>query len=197
MARHDPIPPSNRKKANAGKHDPTCRAVSRSTKTDKVLDLSPEVTRPLKGEGTLTWNARNFLSSMATRPPKIAAGGTRGRALSLLWDKVPQNTVRSHDDSIRARSRRDRNARLTSPAGHRLIEGCSLVDGVLRTFRQSSKGGDLVVYPKRGRTIVAFAPIDLVGFFGLYQVMAGAPLPESRLASDKISFPPMNVASTP
>ena len=56
--------------------------------------------------------------------------------------------------------------RLASPAGsHQItIEKDALfqVDGVPANLQAViRKGGDLVVYPKRGRTIIAFAPVDL------------------------------------
>jgi len=84
-------------------------------------------------------------------------------------DKVPHKIlVRSHDDSIRGTivAMNSETLRLTSPAGsHQItIEKDALfqVDGVPADLQAViKKGGDLVVYPKRGRTIVAFAPIDL------------------------------------
>ena len=56
--------------------------------------------------------------------------------------------------------------RLASPAGsHQIdIEKDALfqVDGVPANLQAViKKGGNLVVYPKRGRTIIAFAPVDL------------------------------------
>lgn len=56
--------------------------------------------------------------------------------------------------------------RLASPTcSHKVaIEQDALfqVDGVPANLQSViKKGGDLVVYPKRGRTIIAFAPIDL------------------------------------
>ena len=85
------------------------------------------------------------------------------------WDKVPHKIlVRSHDDSIRGMivGMNSETLRLTSPAGsHQItIEKYALfqVDGVPADLQAViKKGGQLVALPRQGRTIVAFAPVDL------------------------------------
>ena len=173
-AEQQPVKEGKRGLAN----DLTCRAVLGKvvTKTpDKVLDLSAQVTcdRWLKGKKeNLTLNAKktSFVLDGKLAPPKIAAVAGREAVLChYRWDKVPHKIlVRSHDDSIRGTivAMNSETLRLTSPAGSHQItidkDALFQVDGV-PADRQAviKKGGDLVVYPKRGRTIVAFAPIDL------------------------------------
>ena len=151
----------------------------------------------------------SFILDGKLAPPKIAAVAGREAVLChYRRDKVPHKIlVRSHDDSIRGTivAMNSETLRLTSPAGsHQItIEKDALfqVDGVPADLQAViKKGGNLVIYPSQGRTIVAFAPIDLKykGFFGLYQVMAGRPCRSAGFASrTRYLFLLMNVASTP
>ncbi|MED5577357.1 MAG: hypothetical protein VX757_07615 [Planctomycetota bacterium] len=159
-------------------NDLTCRAVLGKvvTKTpDKVLDLSAQVAcdRWLKGKKeTVTLNAKktSFILDGKLAPPKIAAVAGREAVLChYRSDKVPHKIlVRSNDDSIRGMivAMNSQTMRLASSAGsHQIdIEKDALfqVDG-MPTYLQAviKKGGELMVYPKRGRTIIAFAPVDL------------------------------------
>ena len=173
-AEQQPVEQGKRGLAN----DLTCRAVLGKvvTKTpDKVLDLSAQVAcdRWLKGKKeTVTLNAKktSFILDGKLAPPKIAAVAGREAVLChYRWDKVPHKIlVRSHDDSIRGMivAMNSETLRLASPAGsHQIdIEKDALfqVDGVRADLHAViKKGGELVVYPKRGRTIIAFAPVDL------------------------------------
>ena len=156
-------------------NDLTCRAVLGKvvTKTpNQVLDLSAQVTcsRWLKGKKeTVTLNAKktSFVLDGKLAPPNIAAVAGREAVLChYRSDKVPHKIlVRSQDDSIRGMivAMNSETLRLASPAGsHQVtIEKDALfqVDGVPADIQEViKKGGQLVVYPKRGRTIIAFAP---------------------------------------
>ena len=173
-AEQQPVEQGKRGLAN----DLTCRAVLGKvvTKTpDKVLDLSAQVAcdRWLKGKKeTVTLNAKktSFILDGKLAPPKIAAVAGREAVLChYRWDKVPHKIlVRSNDDSIRGMivAMNSQTMRLASSAGsHQIdIEKDALfqVDGVPTDLQAViKKGGELVVYPKRGRTIIAFAPVDL------------------------------------
>ena len=174
--------PAEQQQVEQGKrglaNDLTCRAVLGKvvTKTpDKVLDLSAQVTcdRWLKGKKeTVTLNAKktSFILDGKLAPPKIAAVAGREAVLChYRSDKVPHKIlVRSNDDSIRGMivAMNSQTMRLASSAGsHQIdIEKDALfqVDGVRADLHAViKKGGELVVYPKRGRTIIAFAPVDL------------------------------------
>ena len=173
-AEQQPVEQGKRGLAN----DLTCRAVLGKvvTKTpDKVLDLSAQVAcdRWLKGKKeTVTLNAKktSFILDGKLAPPKIAAVAGREAVLChYRSDKVPHKIlVRSNDDSIRGMivAMNSQTMRLVNPAGsHQIdIEKDALfqVDGVRADLQAViKKGGELVVYPKRGRTIIAFAPVDL------------------------------------
>ena len=173
-AEQQPVEQGKRGLAN----DLTCRAVLGKvvTKTpDKVLDLSAQVTcdRWLKGKKeTVTLNAKktSFILDGKLAPPEIAAvAGRKAVLCHYRSDKVPHKIlVRSNDDSIRGMivAMNSQTMRLASSAGsHQIdIEKDALfqVDGVRADLHAViKKGGELVVYPKRGRTIIAFAPVDL------------------------------------
>ena len=173
-AEQQPVEQGKRGLAN----DLTCRAVLGKvvTKTpDKVLDLSAQVAcdRWLKGKKeNITLNAKktSFILDGKLAPPKIAAVAGREAVLChYRSDKVPHKIlVRSNDDSIRGMivAMNSQTMRLASSAGsHQIdIEKDALfqVDGVRADLHAViKKGGELVVYPKRGRTIIAFAPVDL------------------------------------
>tara|TARA_B100000161_G_scaffold252088_1_gene211627 strand:+ start:2924 stop:4021 length:1098 start_codon:yes stop_codon:yes gene_type:complete len=173
-AEQQPVEQGKRGLAN----DLTCRAVLGKvvTKTpDKVLDLSAQVAcdRWLKGKKeTVTLNAKktSFILDGKLAPPKIAAVAGREAVLChYRSDKVPHKIlVRSNDDSIRGMivAMNSQTMRLASSAGsHQIdIEKDALfqVDGVPTDLQAViKKGGELMVYPKRGRTIIAFAPVDL------------------------------------
>ena len=145
------------------------------TKTpDKVLDLSAQVTcdRWLKGKKeTVTLNAKktSFILDGKLAPEIAAVAGREAVLCHYRSDKVPHKIlVRSNDDSIRGMivAMNSQTMRLASSAGsHQIdIEKDALfqVDGVPTDLQAViKKGGELVVYPKRGRTIIAFAPVDL------------------------------------
>ena len=173
-AEQQPVEQGKRGLAN----DLTCRAVLGKvvTKTpDKVLDLSAQVAcdRWLKGKKeNITLNAKktSFILDGKLAPPKIAAVAGREAVLChYRSDKVPHKIlVRSNDDSIRGMivAMNSQTMRLASSAGsHQIdIEKDALfqVDGVRADLQAViKKGGELMVYPKRGRTIIAFAPVDL------------------------------------
>jgi len=171
-AEQQPVEQGKRGLAN----DHTCRAVLGKvvTKTpDKVLDLSAQVTcdRWLKGKKeTVTLNAKktSFVLDGKLAPPKIAAVAGREAVLChYRSDKVPHKIlVRSHDDSIRGMivAMNAETLRLASPVGSHQVsidkDVIYQVDGVPADLQAViKKGGELVVYPKRGRTIIAFAPV--------------------------------------
>ena len=156
-------------------NDLTCRAVLGKvvTKTpNQVLDLSAQVTcgRWLKGKKeTVTLNAKktSFVLDGKLAPPKIAAVAGREAVLChYRSDKVPHKIlVRSQDDSIRGMivAMNSETLRLASPAGSHQVaiekDARYQVDGMPADLQAViRKGGELVVYPKRGRTIIAFAP---------------------------------------
>jgi hypothetical protein len=170
-AEQQPVEQGKRGLAN----DLTCQAVLGKvvTKTpDKVLDLSAQVTcdRWLKGKKeTVTLNAKktSFVLDGKLAPPKIAAVAGREAVLChYRSDKVPHKIlVRSHDDSIFGMivAMNSETLRLASPAGSHQItiekDARYQVDGMPADLQAViKKGGELVVYPKRGRTIIAFAP---------------------------------------
>jgi hypothetical protein len=159
-------------------NDLTCRAVLGKvvTKTpDKVLDLSAQVTcdRWLKGKKeTVTLNAKktSFVLDGKLAPPKIAAVAGREAVLChYRSEKIPHKIlVRSHDDSIRGNvvAMNEETMRLATGAGGTQVilekNARYQVDGLPADWQAvAKKGGDLVVYPKRGRTIIAFTPIEV------------------------------------
>ena len=156
-------------------NDLTCRAVLGKvvTKTpNQVLDLSAQLTcgRWLKGKKeTVTLNAKktSFVLDGKLTPPNIAAVAGREAVLChYRSDKVPHKIlVRSQDDSIRGMivAMNSETLRLASPAGSHQVaiekDARYQVDGMPADLQAViRKGGELVVYPKRGRTIIAFAP---------------------------------------
>ena len=173
-AEQQPVEQGKRGLAN----DLSCRAVLGKvvTKTpDQVLDLSAQVTcdRWLQGKKeTLTLNAKktSFVLDGKLAPAKIAAVAGREAVLChYRSEKIPHKIlVRSQDDSIRGNivAMNSETLRLASPAGsHQVtIEQDALfqVDGMPADLQAViKKGGELVVYPKRGWTIIAFAPVEL------------------------------------
>ena len=118
---------------------------------------------------TVTLNAKktSFVLDGKLAPPKIAAVAGREAVLChYRSEKVPHKIlVRSHDDSIFGMTvaMNSETLRLASPAGSHQIsiekDVRYQVDGVPADLQAViKKGGDHVVYPKRGRTIIAFAP---------------------------------------
>ena len=170
-AEQQPVEQGKRGLAN----DLSCRAVLGKvvTKTpNQVLDLSAQVTcgRWLKGKKeTVTLNAKktSFVLDGKLTPPNIAAVAGREAVLChYRSDKVPHKIlVRSQDDSIRGMivAMNSETLRLASPAGSHQVaiekDARYQVDGMPADLQAViRKGGELVVYPKRGRTIIAFAP---------------------------------------
>ena len=170
-AEQQPVEQGRRGLAN----DLSCRAVLGKVQTKtphQVLDLSVQVTcdRWLKGKKeTLTLNAKktSFVLDGKLAPVKIAAMAGREAVLChYRSEKVPHKIlVRSHDDSIRGMivAMNAETLRLASPAGSHQVtiekDARYQVDGVPADLQAViKKGGELVVYPKRGRTIIAFDP---------------------------------------
>jgi hypothetical protein len=173
-AEQQPVEQGKRGLAN----DLSCRAVlgKVATKTpDQVLDLSAQVTcdRWLKGKKeTLTLNAKktSFVLDGKLAPAKIAAVAGREAVLChYRSEKIPHKIlVRSRDDTIRGNivAMNAGSLRLaTGSGGTQLIlekDARYQVDGLPADWQLvAKKGGDIVVYPKRGRTIIAFAPVEV------------------------------------
>ena len=170
-AEQQPVEQGKRGLAN----DLSCRAVLGKVETktpDQVLDLSAQVTcdRWLKGKKeTLTLNAKktSFILDGKLAPPKIAAkAGRRAVLCHYRSEKVPHKIlVRSKDDTVRGTiiAMNESTLRLTSTSGGTQIplekDAHFQVDGIIADWKAvAKKGGDVVVYPKRGRTIIAFTP---------------------------------------
>ena len=109
----------------------------------------------------------SFVLDGKLAPPNIAAVAGREAVLChYRSDKVPHKIlVRSQDDSIRGMivAMNSETLRLASPAGSHQVaiekDARYQVDGMPADLQAViRKGGELVVYPKRGRTIIAFAP---------------------------------------
>ena len=112
----------------------------------------------------------SFVLDGKLAPPNIAAVAGREAVLChYRSDKVPHKIlVHSQDDSIRGMivAMNSETLRLASPAGSNQVtiekDALFQVDGVPADLQAViKKGGELVVYPKRGRTIIAFAPVDV------------------------------------
>ena len=172
-AEQQPVEQGRRGLAN----DLSCRAVlgKVTTKTpDQVLDLSAQVTcdRWLKGEKeTLTLNAKktSFVLDGKLAPAKIAAKAGRNAVLChYRKEKTPHKIlVRSHDDTIRgnivAMNEKTMRVATAEDAIQVALEPDARfqVDGLPADWKEvANKGGKVVVYPKRGRTIIAFTPIQ-------------------------------------
>ena len=172
-AEQQPVEQGKRGLAN----DLTCRAVLGKvvTKTpDKVLDLSAQVTcdRWLKGKKeNLTLNAKktSFVLDGKLAPPKIAAVAGREAVLChYRSEKVPHKIlVRSHDDTIRGHivAMNEKTMRVATDEGAIQValepDARFQVDGLPADWKAvANKGGEVVIYPKRGRTIIAFAPMQ-------------------------------------
>jgi hypothetical protein len=173
-AEQQPVEQGKRGLAN----DLSCRAVlgKVATKTpDQVLDLSAQVTcdRWLKGtKETLTLNAKktSFVLDGKLAPAKIAAKAGRHAVLChYRSEKIPHKIlVRSRDDTIRGNvvAMNEETLRLATGAGGTQVDlekdARYQVDGLPADWQSvAKKGGDVVVYPKRGRTIIAFAPVEV------------------------------------
>jgi hypothetical protein len=138
-----------------------------------VLDLSAQVTcdRWLKGKKeTLTLNARktSFVLDGKLAPAKIAAVAGRHAVLChYRSEKIPHKIlVRSRDDTIRGNvvAMNEETLRLATGDGGTQVDlekdTRYQVDGLPADWQSvAKKGGDVVVYPKRGRTIIAFTPM--------------------------------------
>ena len=172
-AEQQPVEQGKRGLAN----DLTCRAVLGKvvTKTpDKVLDLSAQVTcdRWLKGKKeNLTLNAKktSFVLDGKLAPPKIAAVAGREAVLChYRSEKVPHKIlVRSHDDTIRGHivAMNEKTMRVATDEGAIQValepDARFQVDGLPADWKAvANKGGEVVIYPKRGRTIIAFTPMQ-------------------------------------
>ena len=172
-AEQQPVEQGKRGLAN----DLTCRAVLGKvvTKTpDKVLDLSAQVTcdRWLKGKKeTVSLNAKktSFVLDGKLAPPKIAAVAGRDAVLChYRSEKIPHKIlVRSHDDAIRGNivAMNEKTLRVVTAKGAAQVDLDKdtryQVDGLPADWKAvAKKGGEVIIYPKRGRTIIAFTPMQ-------------------------------------
>ena len=170
-AEQQPVEQGKRGLAN----DLSCRAVLGKVETktpDQVLDLSAQVTcdRWLKGKKeTLILNAKktSFILDGKLAPPKIAAKAGRQSVLChYRSEKVPHKIlVRSKDDTVRGTiiAMNESTLRIAGPGGGTQItidqDTQFQLDGLPSNWKAvAKKGGDVVIYPKRGHTIIAFAP---------------------------------------
>ena len=170
-AEQQPVEEGKRGLAN----DLSCRAVLGEVQTktpDRVLDLSAQVTcdRWLKGKKeTLTLNAKktSFVLDGKLAPANIAAKAGRNAVLChYRKEKTPHKIlVRSHDDTIRGNivAMNEKTMRVATSAGAIQValepDAHFQVDGLPADWKAvAKKGGEVVIYPKRGRTIIAFTP---------------------------------------
>ena len=173
-AEQQPVEKGKRGLAN----DLSCRAVLGKVKTktpDRVLDLSAQVTcdRWLKGKReNLTLNARkvSFVLDGKLAPAKIAAKpGRRAVLCHYRSEKTPHKIlVRSTDNAIRGTivAMNEKTLRVATSNGTVQValekDARFQVDGLSTDWKAvARKGGEVVVYPKRGRTIIAFTPVDV------------------------------------
>ena len=173
-AEQQPVDEGRRGLAN----DLSCQAVLGQVQTatpDGVLDISAQVTcdRWLKGKKenvTLTSRKVSFVLDGKLAPANIAAkAGRRAVLCHYRSDKTPHKIlVRSADDTIRGNivAMNDQTLRVATSNGAVQVDLKSdarfHVDGLPADWNAvASKGGDVVVYPARGRTIIAFEPLDL------------------------------------
>jgi hypothetical protein len=170
-AEQQPVEEGRRGLAN----DLSCRAVLGKVQTktpDGVLDISAQVTceRWLKGKKeNLALNARkvSFVLDGKLAPAKIAAKpGRRAVLCHYRSEKTPHKIlVRSADDAIRGNivAMNEKTLRVATPEGAIQVDleqdARFQVDGLPADWKSvAQKGGEVVIYPKRGRTIIAFAP---------------------------------------
>lgn len=173
-AEQQPVENGKRGLAN----DLSCRAVLGKVKTktpDRVLDLAAQVTsdRWLKGKKeNLTLNARkvSFVLDGKLAPAKIAAKpGRRAVLCHYRSEKTPHKIlVRSADDAIRGTivAINEKTLRVATSDGTVQValekNARFQVDGLPADQKAvARKGGEVVIYPKRGRTIIAFTPVDV------------------------------------
>ena len=172
-AEQQPVEQGRRGLAN----DLSCRAVLGKVLTrtpGQVLDLSAQVTcdRWLKGKKeNLTLNAKktSFVLDGKLAPAKIAA--KKGRHAVLCHyrsEKTPHKIlVRSHNDAIRGNivAMNEKTLRVATAKGAIQVDldkdARYQVDGLPAGWKAvAKKGGEVVIYPKRGRTIIAFTPMQ-------------------------------------
>ena len=173
-AEQQPVEEGKRGLAN----DLSCRAVLRQVQTatpNGVLDISAQVTcdRWLKGKKenvTLKSRKVSFVLDGKLAPANIAAkAGRRAVLCHYRSEKHPHKIlVRSADDAIRGNivAMNETSLRVATSSGAVQVDLKSdarfQVDGLPADWESvASKGGDVVVYPARGRTIIAFEPLDL------------------------------------
>ena len=173
-AEQQPVEQGKRGLAN----DLSCRAVLGQVQTatpDGVLDISAQVTcdRWLKGKKenvTLKSRKVSFVLDGKIAPANIAAKpGRRAVLCHYRSEKTPHKIlVRSTDDAIRGKivAMNDKTLRVATPEGAVQVGlGANAhfnVDGLPADWKSvAKKGGEVVIYPQRGRTIIAFAPVDV------------------------------------
>ena len=172
-AEQQPVEEGRRGLAN----DLSCRAVLGKVLTGTpggVLDISAQVTcdRWLKGKKeNVTLNSRkvSFVLDGKLAPANIAAKpGRRAVLCHYRKEKTPHKVlVRSHDDTIRGNivAMNEKTIRVATVEGAVQValepDAHFQVNG-LPANRQAvaKKGGEVVIYPKRGRTIIAFSPMQ-------------------------------------
>ena len=173
-AEQQPLEEGRRGLAN----DLSCRAVLGKVQTktpDGVLDISAQVTcdRWLKGKKeNLALNSRkvSFVLDGKLAPAKIAAKpGRRAVLCHYRSEKTPHKIlVRSQDDAIRGNivAMNEKTLRVATSDGAIQValeqDARFQVDGLPADWKSvAKKGGEVVIYPKRGRTIIAFKPVDV------------------------------------
>ena len=159
-------------------NDLSCRAVLGSVRTkkpDAVLDLSAQVEceRWLSGKSEkLTLDARkvSFVLDGKLAPPKIAAKAGRNAVLCHYRTETRPHKilVRSNDDAVRGNivAYNGKSIRVATTEGGIDIDlepdAQFSVDGVFVDRKAfSEKGTEVVIYPKRGRTLIAFPPVSV------------------------------------
>jgi hypothetical protein len=173
-AEQQPVEEGKRGLAN----DLSCRAVLGQVRTktpDGVLDFSAQVTcdRWLKGKKeNLTMEIRKvaFVLDGKLAPAKIAAKPGRHAVLChYRSEKTPHKIlVRSADDAIRGTivAMNEKTLRVATSDGTVQValeqDARFQVDGLPADWKAvAQKGGKVVIYPKRGSTIIAFTPLDV------------------------------------
>lgn len=155
-------------------NDLSCSAVlgKVSSKTpEKFIDLSATVhcTRTLKGKTEeVEINAKKTTFVLDGKVAQPAIAGKAGRSAVLGYyrrEKAPHKIfVSSQDDSIRGVIKSISNDTLvvTTPSGPQSVKiekGAKLqVNGVKVGNLGGMEGNEIVIYPKRGRTVIAFKP---------------------------------------
>ncbi|MFP6874010.1 MAG: hypothetical protein VCA55_10940, partial [Verrucomicrobiales bacterium] len=172
-AEQQPVEEGKRGLAN----DLSCRAVLGEVQTktpDRVLDIPAQVTcdRWLKSKKEkLTLNAKkvSFVLDGKLAPANIAAKAERRAVLChYRSEKTPHKIlVRSQDDTIRGNivAMNEKTLRVATAKGAVQVDlekdARFQVDGLPADWKAvAKKGGEVVIYPKRGRTIIAFAPMQ-------------------------------------